>query len=111
MNIDRNLRTRSRLLMALPIAALALSLAACGSATRPTADQVSDGLGKYLEEQGLGDSFPESATECFAGYLVDSELSNDTLNYIAEGKDQASSVEDGELTQKILQDNAEECMS
>lgn len=108
MNIDRNLRTPARLLMAVPIAALAFSLAAC-SASRPTADQVADGLTKYFEEVGTADSLPESAAVCFADYLVASDLSNETLNYIADGKDQASSIEDRDLTAKILQDNAAEC--
>ena len=108
MNIDRNLRLPVRLLMAVPVAALAFSLAAC-SASRPTADQVSDGLTKYFADANMSDSLPESAADCFAGYLVDSDLSNDTLNYIAQGKDQASSTDDADLTQKILEDNYAEC--
>ncbi|MFK4762218.1 hypothetical protein ACI3KS_14900 [Microbacterium sp. ZW T5_45] len=111
MNIDRKLRTPNRILMALPIAALAFSLAACSGASRPTADQVSDGLTKYLEEQGLGETIPDTAADCFAGYLVDSDLSNETLNHIANGDDLASSTEDSTLTQEILTDNAEECLS
>jgi hypothetical protein len=108
MNIDRNLRTPARMLLAVPVAALALSLAAC-SVSRPSVDQVSDGLTKFFESQGQGDVFSEDAADCFAGYLVDSDLSNETLDYIAQGKDQASSTEDATLTQKILQDNYDEC--
>lgn len=111
MNIDRKLRTPNRILMALPIAALAFSLAACGGAARPTADQVSEGLTTYLEDQGIGDAVPDTAADCFAGYLVDSDLSNETLNHIANGEDLASSTEDRDLTTKILTDNAEECLS
>ncbi|MBO9624986.1 MAG: hypothetical protein J7484_01275 [Microbacterium sp.] len=110
MNIDRKMRTPARLLMALPIAALAVSLSACG-ASRPTEAQVEKGLTKYFEEAGLGDSLPEDAASCFAGHLVDSKLSNETLSYIADGKDQVSSVEDRDLSFKIIQDNLEECMS
>lgn len=108
MNIDRNLRTPARLLLAVPVAALAFSLAAC-SVSRPTVAQVSDGLVKFMESQGQGDVFTDDAADCFAGYLVDSDLSNETLDYIAQGKDQASSTEDADLTQKILQDNYSEC--
>jgi len=108
MNIDRKLRTPARLLMAVPVAALTLSLAACG-ANRPTADQVSDGLTKYFEDAGMADTLPESAADCYAGYLVDSDLSNETLTYIANGEDKASSTEDASLTKQILVDNATEC--
>lgn len=108
MNIDRNLRLPARLLLAVPVAALAFSLAAC-SASRPTVDQVSDGLIKFFESQDQGDVLTDDAADCFAKHFVDSDLSNETLNYIAQGKDQASSTEDATLTQKILQDNYEEC--
>lgn len=104
MNIDR----RTRILLAVPVAALALSLAAC-SASRPSADEVSQGLSKYFEEANMGDILTDDAADCFAGYLVDSDLSNDTLNYIAQGKDLASSTDDATLTQKILTDNLAEC--
>lgn len=108
MKLDRNPRT-TRLLMALPIAALAFSLAACGGAARPTADQVADGLSQYFEEQNLGDVIDDDAAACFAKELVDSELSNETLNYLANGEDRQSSVEDRDLTEKILTDNLEKC--
>lgn len=105
MNIDRN----ARLLLALPIAALALSLAACGGPSRPTVDAVADGLTEFFQEQGMGDEIDAAAAECFAGYLVDSKLSDETLGYLADGEDKQSSVEDRDLTTKILQDNYEEC--
>jgi hypothetical protein len=110
MNFDRKLRTRSRLLLALPAAALALSLAACGGATRPTEDQVATGLTKYFESAGQGDVFNEDAAECFAGHLVDSELSNETLNYLANGEDKQKDQKDKDLTTKILTDNMADCM-
>lgn len=109
MNFDRKLRTRSRLLLALPAAALALSLAACGS-SRPSEQQVADGLTKYFEEAGQGDILDDKAAECFAGPLVDSELSNETLTYLANGEDKQANQEDKDLTTKILQDNMDECL-
>jgi hypothetical protein len=110
MNFDRKLRTRSRLLLALPAAALALSLAACGGASRPSQDQVADGLTKYFESAGQADLFNAEAADCFAGYLVDSDLSNETLNYLANGEDKQADQEDKDLTTKILTDNMQECM-
>jgi len=110
MNFDRKLRTRSRLLLALPAAALALSLAACGGASRPSEAQVADGLTKYFEDAGQSDIFTADAAECFAGHLVDSELSNETLNYLANGEDKQANQSDKDLTTKILQDNMSECM-
>ncbi len=109
MNFDRKLRTRSRLLLAIPAAALAFSLTACG-ASRPSEDDVAAGLTKYFEEAGQGDILDEKAAECFAGHLVDSDLSNETLNYLANGEDKQANQEDKDLTTKILQDNMNECL-
>lgn len=110
MNFDRKLRTRSRLLLALPAAALALSLAACGGASRPSEAQVADGLTKYFEEAGQGDIFTADAASCFSGYLVDSDLSNETLNFLANGEDKQANQDDYDLLQEILTDNMEECL-
>lgn len=109
MNFDRKLRTRSRLLLALPAAALALSLAACG-ASRPSEADVSSGLTQYFESAGMGDVLDEKAADCFAGHLVDSDLSNETLNYLANGEDKQANQADKDLTSKILTDNMSECM-
>lgn len=106
---DRNLRPASRLLMALPIAALAFSLAACGGAARPSADDVAEGLVQVFEEQGMGDIVTDEVADCFAEKLVDSDLSNETLTYIANGEDKQANEEDKDLTTKIIADNLEEC--
>ena len=106
---DRNLRTPSRILMALPIAALALSLAACGGSSRPAVDDVADGIQKVYEDQGLGDVVTDDVATCFAEALVDSDLSNETLTYIANGEDKQSSQDDKALTTQILTDNLEKC--
>lgn len=102
-----SIHRRSRLLLAVPVTALVLSLAAC-SAPRPTAEQVADGLAKWAAAQNMEDIDADAAA-CFAGYLLDSDLSDATLNYIANGEDKQSSVADRDLTTKILQDNYEEC--
>lgn len=106
---DRNLRTPSRILMALPIAALAFSLAACGGSSRPAVDDVADGIQKVYEDQGMGDAVPDDVATCFAEALVDSDLSDETLTYIANGEDKQSSEEDKALTTQILTDNLEKC--
>jgi len=106
---DRNLRTPSRILTALPIAALAFSLAACGGTSRPAVEDVADGIQKVYEEQGLGDVVTDDVATCFADALVDSDLSNETLTYIANGEDKQSSEEDKALTTQILTDNLEKC--
>ncbi|MCM3781310.1 hypothetical protein [Microbacterium hydrocarbonoxydans] len=108
---DRNLRPASRLLMALPIAALAFSLAACGGPSRPSVDDVAEGIGKVFEEQGLGDQIDDDASQCFAEYLVDSDLSDETLNYLASGEDRQANQDDKDLTQKIITDHLEECVA
>ena len=106
---DRTLRTSSRILMALPIAALAISLAACGGPSRPSADDVADGIQQVYEDQGLGDVVTDDVAQCFAEKLVDSDLSNETLSYIANGEDKQANQEEKDLTTKILTDNLEEC--
>lgn len=103
MSVDR----RTRLLLTLPVTVLVLSLAAC-SAPRPTADQVADGLEKWAAQQQMEDIDADAAA-CFAEHLLDSDLSDETLNFIANGEDKQSSVADRDLTTKILRDNYEEC--
>jgi len=106
MSIDRNLRPTARLLLALPIAAAAFSLAACAApAERPSVSEVADGLGEFLETQGM--TLSDEASTCFAEKLVDSKLSNETLGYIADGQDRQKDEADKDLTTKIIQDNAD----
>lgn len=107
MNIDRNLRTR--LLLALPIAAVAFSLAACAGPARPSVDKVADGIYKVFEEQGQEDVVTEDVAACLADVLVDSKLSDETLNYIANGEDKQKNVEERDLTTQLIKDNIQEC--
>ena len=108
---DRNLRTPSRLLLALPIAALAFSLAACGGASRPSEDDVAKGLSQFFESQGMGDQIDADASECLAEYLVDSDLSNETLTFLANGEDKQKNEADKALTTQIISDNVQECIA
>ncbi|WP_407359888.1 hypothetical protein [Microbacterium sp. LBN7] len=108
---DRNLRTPSRLLLALPIAALAFSLAACGGPSRPSEADVAKGLAEFFDSQGMGDQIDADAAECLAEYLVDSELSNETLTFLANGEDKQKNEADKALTTQIISDNVQECIA
>lgn len=107
---DRKLRTPSRLLMALPIAALAFSLAACSGATRPSSDDVASGLQQVFEDQGQAELVTDEVASCLADALVDSELSNETLTYIANGEDKQKDETDKALTTQIISDNVQDCL-
>lgn len=101
----------ARIAMALPIAALALSLAACGGPSRPSQADVADGLSEFFSSQPGGEVITEDAAECLAGYLVDSDLSNETLTYLANGEDRQKDEDDKALTTQIIQDHVQECVA
>lgn len=107
---DRTLRTPSRLLLALPIAALAFSLAACGGPSRPSAADVADGIQQVFEGTAQAEVVTDDVALCYAEALVDSELSNETLTYIANGEDKQKNQEEKDLTTQILQDKTPECV-
>lgn len=113
MNVDRNLRTRtSRLLLALPVAAVALSLAACSAPVeRPSSDKVADGIQQIFEDGGLGDSFTEAQITCIADMLVDSDVSDQDLANIADGKDVQTSAEAAKLVEEEMTVAAQECLT
>ena len=108
------LRTRSRLLLALPAAALALSLAACGgvgAAERPSAAKVADGLQQVLEDNGADGALTEPMLLCLSKAMVESDLSDQDLANIAEGKDVQTSTEAYDLMQKVMTDAAPGCIT
>lgn len=114
MNIDRNLR--SRILMTLPIAALAVSLAACAggpgggsSSDRPSADELSTGITKILEDSGQGDILTEEQVDCIAGEFVDSDVSDQDLKNMAGGEDLQTSQEAKDLVTATMQDAVTTC--
>lgn len=118
MNIDRNLRARtSRILMALPIAAVAFSLAACaGSAgpggdgsDRPSADELSTGITTILEDGGQGGILTEEQIDCIADEFVDSEVSDEDLKNMAGGEDLQTSEEAKTLVTSTMQEAIETC--
>lgn len=113
MNIDRNLRSRtSRLLLALPVAALAFSLAACsGGAQRPTSDELATGITKIFDEGGIGDQFTDEQISCIADHPVDSDLSDQDLANIAEGKDVQTDQAAYDLMEKEMTEAGTTCIT
>ncbi|SJN46626.1 hypothetical protein FM104_15105 [Microbacterium esteraromaticum] len=110
MNIDRNLRTRTRLLLALPIAVAAFSLAACSSpAERPSSDDLSSGIQKILDDGGLGDQFNDEQVSCISDELIDSKISDQDLQNIADGKDVQTNQEAKDLVSKEMSEAVVTC--
>ncbi len=108
MNIDRNLRTR--LLAALPVAALAFSLAACSAPVeRPSAEEVADGWQKIIDDAGQSDLYTDSLVLCLSEALVDSELSDEDLANIAQGKDVQTSTDAQELLTSVVAGAVTDC--
>lgn len=97
--------------MALPIVAVAFSLSACagGGAERPTADELSDGITTIFEESGQSDLMTEEQIDCVAEKFLDSEVSDQDLTNIAQGKDLQTSEEAKDLVTSTMQDAVMEC--
>lgn len=114
MNIDRNLR--SRILMTLPIAALAISLAACaggpggsGGSDRPSAEELSSGITTILEDSGQGDLLTEDQVDCIAAEFLDSKVSDQDLKNMAGGEDLQTSQEAKDLVTSTMQEAVSVC--
>lgn len=109
-------RTRSarhvRMMMALPVAALALTLAACaGGSQRPTTEEVSAGLHKIFEEQGQGDLFTDEDLTCMSEALVESDVSDQDLANLAEGKDVQTSTDSQKVVTEATAGAAQKCLT
>ena len=110
MNSDRKLR--HRLLTAVPIAALAFSLAACGgaSAERPSTSELNDGISKILESTGQEDVLTEDQITCVSEALLDSEISDEDLANIAKGEDVQTSQEAKDLVTTTMTEAVSTCV-
>ncbi|UJP10110.1 hypothetical protein L2X99_17465 [Microbacterium sp. KUDC0406] len=97
-----------RLLLALPAAAIAFSLAACSAPARPSVDELSGGIQKIATSVGSGDVFTDAISDCIAKELLDSKVSDGALATIAEGKE-PSGAEDQKLITKELEDASKTC--
>ncbi|GAB3595835.1 hypothetical protein [Microbacterium tumbae] len=111
MNIDRNLRTR--LLAVLPVAALAFSLTACGGAAaeRPSVPELSEGITTILDDAGIADQFDDASIDCISEALIASEISDQDLANLAEGKDEQTSQEAFDLVQSEMTTATQECLT
>lgn len=111
MNIDRKLRsTSARLLLAIPAAAIALSLAACSGPARPSADQVAVGYNKIVKEAGQSELYNKDLVQCLSEAMVKSKLSDEDLANIADGKDlQTSKAAQTLLVDVVKKAVSEEC--
>ncbi|MRJ76827.1 hypothetical protein GEV29_09785 [Aeromicrobium sp. SMF47] len=80
---------------AMIVAALALTSACGGGEDRPSKGEVKTSI--TSKDSVFGTSIPEAAADCVAGLLVDSKLSDKTLNAIVEkDEDYKGSKEDRE---------------
>lgn len=92
---------------ALSTVALLGGLAACGGADRPSKDELAESM--TSDDSVLG-SVPEEMADCFAGVLVDSDLSDEALNAIVEqDEDYDGSKEDRDELQNVQGSLMEEC--
>jgi len=109
MNTDRSPRIATRLLAVLPIAAVAFSLAACSAPERPSAKEVAAGYHKIVEEAGQTAMYPGDMIECLAEAMVKSEISDQDLANIADGKDLQTSKDSQKLLVKVVSEAAPGC--
>ncbi|MGO2746136.1 hypothetical protein [Microbacterium sp.] len=114
--MNGTLRTRTRLLLALPIAAAAISLAACsgvgatgGGDSRPSADELSAGITTILEDAGQGDLLTSDQIDCIAGEFLDSKVSDEDLSNLAAGKDEQTDEDAKTLVSQTMSDAATTC--
>ena len=110
MNTDRKLR--NRLLTAVPIAALAFSLAACGGAAaeRPSTSELSEGIVKILESTGQEDVLTDDQVTCVSEALLDSEISDEDLANIAKGEDVQTSQDAKDLVTTTMTEAVSTCV-
>lgn len=110
--MNRNLRPRTRLLLALPVAAVAFSLAACsGGATRPTVDELSSGIGQIFEDNGQGGVLTDDQLDCIAEAFLDSDVSDEDLSNLADGKDLQTSEDAKSLVTETMVEASSSCVT
>jgi len=115
--MNGSLHTRTRLLLALPIAAAAISLAACagtaggqdGGSGRPSVDDVSVGITKILDDAGQSDLLTEDQITCISERFVDSKVSDEDLSNLAAGKDEQTSEDAKELVSQTMTEASTAC--
>lgn len=110
--MNRNLRPRTRLLLALPVAAVAFSLAACsGGATRPSVDELSSGIAQIFDDNGQGGVLTDDQYDCVAQEFLDSEVSDEDLSNIAKGQDLQTSESAKTLVTQTMIEATSSCIT
>ena len=112
--MNRNLRTRTRLLLAVPAIIVAASLTACsgaGAAQRPSTDELSDGLSTIFEEAGQGELFTDDQLDCVADEFLASDVSDQDLANLADGKDVQTCQDAKTLVTETMQNAVTTCAS
>lgn len=109
-HMNSNLATRTRVLLALPIAAVAFSLAACsGGSERPSTGELSDGISTILEDAGQGGILTDDQLECVAEAFLDSDVSDQDLANLAAGKDEQTTEEAKTLVTETMSEAGAAC--
>lgn len=103
---------RARILLALPIAAAALSLAACssGAVQRPTTVELSTGITTILENVGQAGTYTSDQILCIAEKFYATELDDQDLANIAAGKDEQSSQSAKDLVTSTMSEAITTCV-
>lgn len=108
--MNSNLATRTRVLLALPIAAVAFSLAACsGGSERPSTGELSEGISTILEDAGQGGLLTDDQLECVAEAFLDSDVSDQDLANLAAGKDEQTTEEAKTLVTETMSEAGAAC--
>ncbi|TGO06631.1 hypothetical protein [Serinibacter arcticus] len=106
-------RRAARSLLLVP--ALALALTACGGAAeRPTVEELADGFQQIIEEAEMGEAgelFTPEAITCIAEKLEASDLDDETLATLAEGRDEQRDQETADQVEEITGTATMECVS
>jgi hypothetical protein len=88
------------------VAALALTSACGGGDDRPTQGEVEKAI---TSEKSVLGAIPDKAANCVAGVLVDSKVSDDTLNAIVENDEDYKGTDKDKDALEGLQDDLGKC--
>lgn len=91
------------------VAALALTSACGGGDDRPTKAEVKTAI--TSEDSVFGTSIPEESADCVAGVLVDSDVSDKTLNAIVESDEDYKGSKDDEKALTSLTTEFAKCVT
>lgn len=82
---------------------------ASASGTRPTVDEVEDGIEAYLEATGAEGSYTDAQVTCFAEAFVASDTDDATLRAIVEADGDFTDLEAAEAFATLLGENITTC--